>query len=1317
MIRKSRASYSTRRSTYDLLEPRNLLAGDISLGNLNSGVAVSDDATGEGRIMYSEVDVHTRFTGVPTTNADHFIATRLNGLQWQYNNDSDWIDFTPVESDLLVASVNFDGDTINRGSLPLEGIDAAGGHPEDDFWFAANRYGGAVDVGEFQVLGTSFGHDEFASSSADLTPSEFKLRQISIATHRVEAITFSFPRTASVAPDGTALLSWRVHLLPFLGYESLYEQFNLDEPWNSANNLALSSQIPEIYSSPHFNSASETSFLAVTGSGTLFPAFGPEISFADIPDGSHTTLMFVEADADQAVVWTKPADLAFDPANPLAGIGSASPDGFAAVMASGEAYTLPGTIDTQNVSNMAIRNDGNFVDFSEFAPYWEAENNLRQISLSAHNYESRNQNFPAHAIYAADGTTPLLSWRVAVLPFIEHQDLYDQFHLDQPWDSPHNLSLLPLMPKVYAHPLVANGMTNFLAVTGPGTVFELADVQYDFRDFDDGASNTAMFVEADPDRAVEWTKPKDWVVDFANPKAGLGGILPNGFNVAFGDGSVFEIDSSIDDANFAKMLTRAGNDVVDFSQIERNNFVSNQLRELTLGIFNFESANQFFPQHGTYSDTGQPLLSWRVQILPYIEQQPLYDLFHHDEPWDSPHNLSLLPLMPEIFKTDDVANGFTVLQGANGPDTMFPLSDVRINFGAVVDGQYSTAMLLQVDDDRAVEWTRPLDLAFDSANPGDGLGGTNASGFYFTTVDGSTHFYNSALDVEDLEFLLQRSDQTPFGYEFVSDAHIFAVNTVNQNKLRFQSISSLNYESATGEFPTHAIYSEESDQGTPLLSWRVAILPFLDETVLYNQFHHDEPWDSPHNLSLIPLMPDFFKHPLVPDGMTNFQAVTSAFNTGEPETMFPLTWRGLSLNDIVDGTSNTALFVEANPDQAVVWTQPDDLVFDPLDPTFGLGDAVYGLGNHFAFADGSVSFLRSCLPDEDIAGLLLRNDGVGSSFYDYECDVAAATVAKSGIVYGNGQVATDKKPLLPGQTATFENYSSYIDGITSITVDLGRPGDLSEVSASDFVFRTGNGNDLSDFTALGLTPTVSIDSGGGDNESARITLEFPAGSIVNTWLQVTVLANDNTGLNTDNMFYFGSAIGETGDNPNNAVVNLIDVGRARVNQSGFETVGVDNPYDINRDGRVNLVDVAMIRTNQSGFAALRLITAPGASNRADTFTSSASFSSASFSSTSFSSASFSSTSRLPGGNDGSRADDFNKDQTKRNAIQQRGFLPAEGTYLSGSIERGAVEQLLEGKFETNNADLFDPSDSIALQTDLNNNNFVFETTKPVRVSI
>jgi hypothetical protein len=90
---------------------------------------------------------------------------------------------------------------------------------------------------------------------------------------------------------------------------------------------------------------------------------------------------------------------------------------------------------------------------------------------------------------------------------------------------------------------------------------------------------------------------------------------------------------------------------------------------------------------------------------------------------------------------------------------------------------------------------------------------------------------------------------------------------------------------------------------------------------------------------------------------------------------------------------------------------------------------------------------------------------------------------------------------------------------------------------------------------------------------------------------------------------------------------------------------------------------------------------------------------------------------LPGGNDGSRADDFNKDQTKRNAIQQRGFLPAEGTYLSGSIERGAVEQLLEGKFETNNADLFDPSDSIALQTDLNNNNFVFETTKPVRVSI
>ena len=86
----------------------------ISVGDLNSGVAVSEDATGVGYILYSQEDVHTRFSGIRADNADQFIAVRLDGIQWQYNNDSQWIDFETELTDVLVAEVNFDGDAVVR---------------------------------------------------------------------------------------------------------------------------------------------------------------------------------------------------------------------------------------------------------------------------------------------------------------------------------------------------------------------------------------------------------------------------------------------------------------------------------------------------------------------------------------------------------------------------------------------------------------------------------------------------------------------------------------------------------------------------------------------------------------------------------------------------------------------------------------------------------------------------------------------------------------------------------------------------------------------------------------------------------------------------------------------------------------------------------------------------------------------------------------------------------------------------------------------------------------------------------------------------
>src|SRR5262245_49932104 len=74
-----------------------------------------------------------------------------------------------------------------------------------------------------------------------------------------------------------------------------------------------------------------------------------------------------------------------------------------------------------------------------------------QINLALINYHDAHGRLPPYASYDADGT-PLLSWRVLILPFIEQHQLYSQFHLDEPWDSPHNIELLPLMPISYRAP-------------------------------------------------------------------------------------------------------------------------------------------------------------------------------------------------------------------------------------------------------------------------------------------------------------------------------------------------------------------------------------------------------------------------------------------------------------------------------------------------------------------------------------------------------------------------------------------------------------------------------------------------------------------------------------------------------------------------------------------------------------------------------------------------------------------------------------------------------------------------------------------------
>jgi poly(beta-D-mannuronate) lyase len=188
-------------------------------------------------------------------------------------------------------------------------------------------------------------------------------------------------------------------------------------------------------------------------------------------------------------------------------------------------------------------------------------------------------------------------------------------------------------------------------------------------------------------------------------------------------------------------------------------------------------------------------------------------------------------------------------------------------------------------------------------------------------------------------------------------------------------------------------------------------------------------------------------------------------------------------------------------------------------------------------------------------------------------------------------IATDKVALLPGETASFANYTSFVHGINGIIVDIDLD-DPAGLTSNDIRLAVGSGNELSDFERLAESPEVTVRVGEGVDGSDRISIVLPNGSVVNQYLQVTIIANQTTGLANNDVFYFGNVIADTGNSTNQTFVNADDIVMVRNNLSGFFAEEVDSPYDFNRDQFVNADDIGTARNNLSGFIAVPLITAP-----------------------------------------------------------------------------------------------------------------------------
>lgn len=188
----------------------------------------------------------------------------------------------------------------------------------------------------------------------------------------------------------------------------------------------------------------------------------------------------------------------------------------------------------------------------------------------------------------------------------------------------------------------------------------------------------------------------------------------------------------------------------------------NNLKQIGLALHNYHDVNQSFPPAYIADANGKPMHSWRVLILPYLDQQALYQQYRFDEPWDGPHNSQLAARMPPVFHCPDDPAGTsqTHYLAVSGPGTAFDGSQgARIS--AFTDGLSNT--LLVVESTKATNWMAPVDLdaaemSFvinDPTKPA--IGSPHEGGANLLYGDGSVHFATPAVSAETIRGLTTRA--------------------------------------------------------------------------------------------------------------------------------------------------------------------------------------------------------------------------------------------------------------------------------------------------------------------------------------------------------------------------------------------------------------------------------------------------------------------------------------------------------------------------------------------------------------------------------
>lgn len=408
------------------------------------------------------------------------------------------------------------------------------------------------------IRGFFEGLAEVAQSRAALLQQRANFRDIGVAAHNYYEVHNKFPFEPIRSSDGKPLLSWRVRLLPYLSDSASSNSFSrgprtipgfhLDEPWDSEHNLTQLSKIPAPFLDLQNPGGTKTRFFVPRGPGMISDP-QQSVAFRDIGDGAAFTLMLLQSDSAHAIEWTRPDESHLNLEAPSAHLEKSG--GVCLVQfADTSTYFIDSNTSREDWIALLTIDGGESLDPPYVQPFdlkmtsWKdlryyaslAETRQNMQRISAHLYDSKTKRVIPRSIQDPDGK-PLLSWRVHILPKLGYPDLYEEFRLDESWDSPHNMTLVARIPPIYQRPGgPVDGRTNYLVPVGENSVFEREGISREsiiHSGGGDGFSSVIFLVEVDDAHAVPWTKPEDYRYDPQNPRRSLSGNYPNGFLAAF----------------------------------------------------------------------------------------------------------------------------------------------------------------------------------------------------------------------------------------------------------------------------------------------------------------------------------------------------------------------------------------------------------------------------------------------------------------------------------------------------------------------------------------------------------------------------------------------------------------------------------------------------------------------------------------------------------------------------------------------------------------------------------------------------------------